>query len=169
MHVFTVVWTCFVKKGFLKLLQNSQENTCAEVSKASKFIKETPAQFFSREFCEMFLNTCFVEHQRKLGSVNCAIFPPYWIDRYTLKANSLYHVGTFLPLQKFKTFKIKLEKNTYTQANTCLLHILRNFKDIFQYIYFTIYLYQTENNWESAIIFIDHRCLPCFVFFFNRY
>ena len=29
---------------------------------------------------------------------------------------------------KFKTTKIRLEKNPYTQANTCLLHISRNFK-----------------------------------------
>ena len=38
----------------------------------------------------------------------------------------------FLLLEKFKTIKIKPEKNTYTQANTCLLHISRNFKDIFK-------------------------------------
>ena len=58
----------------------------------------------------------------------------------TWKAKSLYHVGTFLPtrfflsLPKFKIIKIKLEKNTYTQANTYLLHISRNFKYIFKYI-----------------------------------
>ena len=69
---------------------------------------------------------------------------PTWLP--TWKAKSLYHVGTFLPtwfflpLQKFKTIKTKLEKNTYTQANTCLLHISRNFKDIFKYICFTRYL-----------------------------
>ena len=40
----------------------------------------------------------------------------------------------FLPLEKFKTIKIKLEKNTYTQANKRLPHISRNFKDIFKYI-----------------------------------
>ena len=73
----------------------------------------------------------------------------------------------FLPHQKFKTIKIKLEKKTYTQVNTCLLHISRNLKDIFKYICFSLYLKQTVNNWESAIIFIDYRCLPCF--FFNRY
>ena len=74
----------------------------------------------------------------------------------------------FLPLQKFKTIKIKLENKTYAQANTCLLHIIsKDFKDIFKYICFSLYLWQTVNNWESAIIFIDHRCLPSF--FFNRY
>ena len=28
----TIVWRCFVKKGFQEILQNSQENTCGEVS-----------------------------------------------------------------------------------------------------------------------------------------
>ena len=92
---------------------------------------------------------------------------PTWLP--TWKAKSLYHVGTFLPtwfflpLQKFKTIKIKWEKNLYTQANTCLLHISRNFKDIFKYIWFTPYRWQTVNIWERSIVFIDRRCLPCFV------
>ena len=43
--------------------------------------------------------------------------------------------------QKFKTIKIKPEKiPLYTQTNACLLHISRNFKDIFKYICFTLYL-----------------------------
>ena len=68
----------------------------------------------------------------------------------------------FLPLRKFRTIKKKLEKNSYTQTNVCLLHISRNFKDIFKYICFTFYLQQTVNHWESAIIFIDRCCLPFF-------
>ena len=44
---------CSVKKLFLKVSQNSQEN----------FIKkETLAQMFSCEFCETFENTFFTEH-----------------------------------------------------------------------------------------------------------
>ena len=91
---------------------------------------------------------------------------PTWLPMW--KAKSCYHIDTFLPtwfflpLQKFKTIKIKLEKNTYTQANMCLLHISRNFKDIFKSICFTLYLSQTVNNWESAIVFVDCCCLPCF-------
>ena len=83
------------------------------------------------------LFTVFLTH---VGIQQMLMWLPMW------KAKSLYHVGTFLPmwfflpLQKFKTIKIKLEKNTYTQANTCLLHISRNFKDIFKYICFTLYL-----------------------------
>ena len=43
---------------FLKISQNSKENTCA-----CNFIKKkTLAQLFSCEFCEMFKNTLFAEH-----------------------------------------------------------------------------------------------------------
>ena len=64
---------------------------------------------------------------------------PTWLT--TRKAKLLYHVSTFLPswlflsLEKFKTIKIKPEQNPYTNGNACLLHISRNFKDIFKYIY----------------------------------
>ena len=54
----------------LENLQNSQENLCARVSfliklqaEARNFIKkETQAQVFSREFCEISKNTLFTEH-----------------------------------------------------------------------------------------------------------
>ena len=54
-----------VEKVFLEISQNSQENTLARVSiliklqaKACNFIKkETLAQLFSREFCEISKNT----------------------------------------------------------------------------------------------------------------
>ena len=57
-----VVQRCSVKKVFLKISQNSQENTCARASfliklqaSVSNFIKkETLAQVFSCEFCEVF-------------------------------------------------------------------------------------------------------------------
>ena len=48
-----VVRRCSVKKVFLEILQNSQENTCARV-----FIKkETLAQVFPYEFCKISKNT----------------------------------------------------------------------------------------------------------------
>ena len=61
---------CYIKKVFLEILQNSQENTCARASfliklKASScnFIKkETLAQMFFCEFCEISKNTFFEEH-----------------------------------------------------------------------------------------------------------
>ena len=54
-----VVLRCFVKKVFLKISQNLQENTCARVSfliklQVCNFIKkETLIKVFSCEFCEI--------------------------------------------------------------------------------------------------------------------
>ena len=51
---------CSVKKVFLEIPQNSQENTCARVSFLINFIKiEALAQVFSYEFCEISKNTLF--------------------------------------------------------------------------------------------------------------
>ena len=62
-----VTWRCSVENVSLKFLQNSQENTCARISfliswwpEAGSFIeKESLAQVFSYEFCEMFKKTFF--------------------------------------------------------------------------------------------------------------
>ena len=61
-----------VKNVFLKISQNSQENTCARVSfwiklqtSSCNFIKkQTLAQVFSCTFCEIFKNTFFTEYLR---------------------------------------------------------------------------------------------------------
>ena len=50
------------KKVFLKLLQDSQENTCVSVSACNFIIKETLAQVFSYEFCKILKNIFFTEH-----------------------------------------------------------------------------------------------------------
>ena len=63
-----------MKKGVLKISQNSQENTCASVSflimlRLDAFIKkETLAQLFSCEFCEICKNTFFREHLQTTAS-----------------------------------------------------------------------------------------------------
>ena len=65
---------CSIKKVFLEISQNSQENTCARVSFLMKFQasgcnfikRETLAQAFSCEFCQIFKNTSFTEHFRWL-------------------------------------------------------------------------------------------------------
>ena len=51
-----VVRRCSVEKIFLKISQNSKENTCARISRpqACNFIKkETLAQVLSFEFCKI--------------------------------------------------------------------------------------------------------------------
>ena len=62
-----VIRKCSVKKEFLKILQNSQENICAKIffikaaglrpETLSK--KDTPAEVFSCELYEIFRNTYF--------------------------------------------------------------------------------------------------------------
>ena len=75
-----------VKKVFLQILQNSQENTCVKVSFLIKLlacncltqvynfiIKEAPTQEFSCEFSEIFKNTHFEEYLRTTASVKLPI------------------------------------------------------------------------------------------------
>ena len=50
-----VAQRCSVKKFFLKIFQNSQENTCA--SSLQLYLKNTLAQVFSCEFCDLSINT----------------------------------------------------------------------------------------------------------------
>ena len=63
-----VVRRCSVKKVFLENLQNSQEITCARVSFLIKLQawscikKETLAQVFSCEFCDISRNTFVTKH-----------------------------------------------------------------------------------------------------------
>ena len=63
------------KKVFLKIYQNSQENTCAEVSSLIKLKawgnfmkKDTLAQVLSCECWEIFKNTFLTEHLRTASS-----------------------------------------------------------------------------------------------------
>ena len=66
-HTEAVVQMCSVKKVFLEISQNLQENTCARVSFLIKlqagicnFIKNgTLEQVFSCEFCEISKNNLF--------------------------------------------------------------------------------------------------------------
>ena len=61
---------------FLEILENWQENTCARVSVlvnlqdlALNFMrKETLAQLFSFEFCNIFKNTVFIENLQATAS-----------------------------------------------------------------------------------------------------
>ena len=58
---------CSVKKGFLQISQNSQENTCVGISFLINFIKkETPTQMFSCEFAKFLSTRFFTEHLRWL-------------------------------------------------------------------------------------------------------
>ena len=78
-----VVQRCSVKKVFLEISQNSQENTCARVSFLIKFIKkETLAQVFSCEFYEISKNTFSYRTPPVAASIPLKIMSllPYVID-----------------------------------------------------------------------------------------
>ena len=72
-----------MKKGVLEISQKSQEKTCTRVIflnkvaglQACNFIKkETVAQVFSCEFCEIFKNTFFTEYLWTTASIIIWIF-----------------------------------------------------------------------------------------------
>ena len=90
-----VVQRCSVKKVFLKISQNSQENTCASLflnkvaGATGNFIKkETLAQMFSCEFCEIFKNICFTENLWTTASEkwSCLLKNVYYNDGMNLKS-----------------------------------------------------------------------------------
>ena len=77
-----VTQRCSVKKEFLEISQNSQENTCARVKVAALrpeacnvIKKETLAQVFSCEFCQMSKNTFFYRTHPVAASVLLWIVP----------------------------------------------------------------------------------------------
>ena len=67
-----VIWTeavvqrCSVKKVFLNISQNSQENTFARLSTRNFIKKETLVQVFSCEVFEILRTPFFIEHLRWL-------------------------------------------------------------------------------------------------------
>ena len=79
---------CSVKKVFLEISQNSQENTCARDSflikfQACNFIKkESLAQVFSCEFCEISKDNFFTEHLRTTASGLKEVFLKYHRANY---------------------------------------------------------------------------------------
>ena len=71
-HVEAVALRCSVKRLFLKISQNSQENTCVRVSFLIKLQawglinfnkKKTLAQVFFCEFCKISKNTFLIEQE----------------------------------------------------------------------------------------------------------
>ena len=84
---------------FLKIWQNSYENTCAGVSLSrsllslsrsprshATLLKKTPAQVFSCEFCEIFKNTFLTELLRMPASNSTQVL------RTSLFQMTLYYI-----------------------------------------------------------------------------
>ena len=81
LHSEVVTQRCSVKKVFLEILQNSQENTCARVCfsvncrhNTCNFIKkEALAQAFSCEICKVSIKPFLTEHLWAAASVHLNI------------------------------------------------------------------------------------------------
>ena len=100
---------CSRKMAFLKILQNSQENTCVGLSWCLRFRpeacnfteKETPTQVLSCEFYEIFKNFFFIEKLHVITSGYPVI---------QLRAKSSFCL-IFLKKEQGKTRHRKQEKN----------------------------------------------------------
>ena len=91
------VWRCSVKEVFIKISQNSWENTCMGACKpATLSKKENPINLFSCEFCEIFKNIFFTEPLRTAASVPTGSIFVSW-------KNSLlfFHQSWNLPLLNY--------------------------------------------------------------------
>ena len=62
-----------VKKVFLEISQNSQENNCVGVSFFNKETQRDSTKVFSCEFCEIFKNTFFYKTPPVAVSVNVGL------------------------------------------------------------------------------------------------
>ena len=108
---------------FLKILQNSQKNTCTRVSfQACNFTKkETLAQVFSCEFCKISMNTFFTEQIQATAS---------GLKKQTLLFASLkkarYSIGVSIGESLRGSFPV--EASTYLKNRTVnLTSCFRNF------------------------------------------
>ena len=70
--------TIDIEKGVVRKFAKLTGRTCAKVSSFNKvtdlilqfYLKKTPAQVFSCDFCKMFKKTYFTEHLRETASVD---------------------------------------------------------------------------------------------------
>ena len=110
---------CSVKKVFLEISQNSQENSCAKVS----FL--TLAQVFSFEFCEIFENTFFY----RTPMVAASILHPYsLLENYCSLLNRLYGHHIYIYIAEYFSFfrldyfvsMLAFENSTRENTESCL-------------------------------------------------
>ena len=107
-------------EAFLEIRQNSQENTCARASFliklqtwACNFIdKETLANVFSCEFCEIFRNTCVTEHLWTTASALLLINLIRWINPTT---SSLF-ISTESKLKKKRSRRLVWRSSISTKV-----------------------------------------------------
>ena len=88
-----IVQTCSVKKVFLEISQNSQENTCARVSLGCNFIKKEALALFSCEFYEISINT--FSYRTPLVAAFVLLLCNFILNFKLLKIYLVFHVSLF--------------------------------------------------------------------------
>ena len=81
----------YIKKGFLKILQHSQENSCVRVSISIKLQAWGTTQVFYCINCEIFKNTYSEEHLRKAASQ----FPDFSLENLLRILNEIISLTQF--------------------------------------------------------------------------
>ena len=129
-----VAQRCSIKKVLLKILQNSQENTCARASfliklqaEACNFIeKETLAQVYFPVNFPKFLRTPFLtEHLRWLL---LTIVARSTMQNRSRCSHVFYKKAKELQKQKFEKFeKLQLENLLERHSSTCIQVLSREF------------------------------------------
>ena len=125
---------------FLKILQNSQENTCARDS----FLKKPLAQVFSCEFFKISKNTSLTEHLRTTAS-------DFIYDTKSQRVKFLWLYKTWFMLFCFMALKAKNKKflwlhKTFVSFYFASLMTFRNQNGTFlcldkTFIYFSLALF----------------------------
>ena len=120
----------FRKKVFLKISQNSQENTCTRVF-FNKF-EETLAQAFSCEFCKISKNTVFyrtppVAASPNRGYLHCAILKALhaFQQKTYLKSRDMQFSPQNVSNEIFKIFKV-FENNMKFIRAACWINMVIN-------------------------------------------
>ena len=117
---------------FLEIPQNSQENTCARVSfliklqaEACHFIKkETLAQVFPCEFCEISKNIFFTEHLWAPVSVIRDWYAPSCLSSFRI-LHPLFMAGRrrCVPYQKWSQHPFILQPKIYIPLSSSLIKL----------------------------------------------
>ena len=87
---------CSVKKVFLEILPNSQENTCARDPFLIKL--QVSAQLFFCEFCKISKNIFFTEHPQTLRTYYYSQFP-FYVNLMVNVERFIYQVTLLLSLK----------------------------------------------------------------------
>ena len=152
------------EKVLLEISQNSQENTCARVpfliklqAEICNFIKkETLAQMFSCEICEISKNTFFIEHLRVTASdFKNRFYTLFWcsavdyeqvnagwvLDKIILLMQPcIYTMEMFITEAVVQRYSVKKLLSKFSQNSQ---------KNICTWVWFLIKLQAPENNKKS--------------------